>query len=246
MGRLRRQQRTIEQVRFDGAIGLVTAQELLSARESLWRHWRDMLTQGNQRGGQGYKAKCHLCEGRVYIRVVKSSRGEAPAFWHFKGEGIACPWHTGEPLNPEHVRKLQYGGEQESLIHRELCKDIHGFVSADARCTESTCNQRVKADENDKWKVPDVYAKLDGYGRVAIELQLSNTFQTEIAARTSFYNAQGIGLLWVFHRRYPDLEALPTSLKDVVHKQRGNAFLMDYESPDCIRCAKVICAQVLP
>jgi hypothetical protein len=226
MGRVVERQRTIQKVRFDGRIGYVTADELLGARASLWRHWKDMLTQGNQSPGKGYTARCVLCEGTVYIYLPNGF----PAFKHFKGEGETCPWHTGTPLTPDDVRKLQYNGEQESKLHRNLCEAIFGYVRADSRCTDPTCNQRINAAEGDGWKVPDVSATFADFGRVAIELQLSNTFQTEISARTTFYNSQNIGLLWVFHGRRPDLDPLPESLNGVIHKQRGNAFVLDADS----------------
>lgn len=226
MARVGDRQRTIRKVRFDGPIGFVTADELLGAPERLWRHWKDMLTQGKQDAAKGYHAKCVICEGLVYIYLPDGF----PAFSHFKGEGETCPWHTGTPLSPDDVRRLQYGGEQESDLHHDLCEAIFGFVTADSRCTDPTCNQRVKATEGERWKVPDVSATIADFGKVAIELQLSNTFQTEISARTTFYNGQGLGLLWVFHGRRPDFETLPESLSGVVHKQRGNAFVLDADS----------------
>lgn len=230
MARLRPPKRTIELVQFDGMLGFITADQLLTADEKYWRQWRSKLTDGSRGDRKGYVAKCFLCEGRVYIYVVKSKSGEAPAFSHYEGEGDGCAWHIGRNLTPDEERKLQYRGEQESPLHHELCEDIYRFVSADARCTESTCNRRLYAFDGDKWKVPDVSATLTGVGRLTIELQLSKTFQTEISERTIFYNRERIGLIWVFHGKLPDKETLSTSLKDVIHRQRGNAFVLDYES----------------
>lgn len=226
MGKPRPLQRIVRQVRFAGIVGHVTADQLLAADEKYWRQWRNKLTDGRRGDPKGYVARCILCEGRVYIYLPNG----VPAFRHFAGEGLTCPWHTGENLTPDHIRKLQYHGQQESPVHRQLCKDIFGFISADSRARDSRCNEQVSAEVEREWRRPDVYADLEGFGRVAIELQLSNTFQTEISDRTIFYNREGIGLLWVFHNCHPNKESLPESLNDVMHKQRGNAFVVDYES----------------
>ena len=197
----RLKQRTIERAHFDGPLGIVSAKELLEIPESVWRHWKDMLTGGRHSTTAGYVARCALCQGRVYIYLCKGF----PAFAHFKGEGEACAWHTGTALTPDDVRKIQYAGEQESKLHRDLCDAVHDHLSADSRYSNLTCNQRLNAVGGERWRIPDVSATRDGSVRLAIELQLSNTFQTEISVRTIVYNGQDIGLLWVFHGRRPDL-----------------------------------------
>jgi hypothetical protein len=228
--------REIKLVKFAGEIGYVTSDELLAARK-LWQHWRAELTRGRQNEGEGYKATCALCEGRVYISVASSGdelmptgRRVDPYFKHYDGEGTDCKWYTGETLSDDDRRRLQYGGRQESNLHEYLCETIYKFVSSDTRCIKSLWNKYLPKNEQGKDRRPDVYVELAGLKPIAIELQLSNTFQTEIVARTTFYNQGRIGLIWIFHGVQPDKETLPTSLNDVAHQQRNNAFVLDYEA----------------
>ncbi len=235
------QRREIKKVKFDGPVGrllgLVTSDQLLSINSDMWQHWRTMLTKGRQGEPDGYKARCVLCDGMVYIAEV-SSRDEsalggklvAPYFKHFGGEGIDCPWYTGEPLNPDDVRRLQYGGAQESELHKELCRTIYDFISADSRCIKSLCDEYLPANAIGQRRRPDVYAELTGSKPVAFELQLSNTNQPEIVERTAFYNQEGIGLVWVFHGVDPNKELMSASLNDVVNNQRNNAFVLDLDA----------------
>lgn len=173
-----------------------------------------------------------LCQGRLHIYVVRSptDKSELPAFKHSKGQGESCPWHTGEALTPEQARLLQYLGQQESPLHRELCQEIHDFLIRDPRATEATCNKRYTSTVSEKWKVPDVSVNLNGFGKIALELQLSKTFQTAIADRSQFYNNEEIGLIWIFHKFDPSDKSIPTSFKDVIHRQRGNAFVLDLDA----------------
>ena len=232
-----RQRREIKKVRFDGIVGYVTADQLLSVKVDMWHHWRTMLTMGWQDKSKGYKARCVLCDGRVYIAQVSSrdesqpiGRRVAPCFKHFGGQGTNCPWHTGEPLNPDEVRRLQYGGNQESDLHKNLCRTIFELISADTRCTKSLCDEYLPTNAVGQRRKPDAYAELAGLKPMAFELQLSNTNQPEIVERTTFYNQEGIGLIWIFHGVQPDKEKLPASLNDVVYNQRNNAFVLDFEA----------------
>jgi hypothetical protein len=199
---------------------------LLAVDDTYWLEWRQKLTDGWRGDPDGYVGRCGLCDGRVYIYLPNGR----PAFRHFEGQGDTCAWHTGRTLTEDEQRKLQYGGEQESELHKQLCKDLHGFVSADSRCTESTCNQKFSAQDGERWKRPDVSATIEGFGKVAIELQLSKTFQTEISDRQLFYNGEKTGLLWVFYGELFEWNDIAATFKDVIHRQRGNAFVLDLDA----------------
>jgi hypothetical protein len=242
----KKHKRSIEFAQFNNELGLISAEELVSARSELWREWRSRITDNRMDGDIGYQANCLLCKGRVHIYVARSHRAktELPAFRHAKGQGEDCPWHTGDALTPEHVRMLQYLGQQESQLHRELCQEIHGLLLPDPRVTNANCNKRYTSAEGDRWKIPDVSADIEGFGKIALELQLSNTFQTEVSGRARFYNKEGIGLIWIFHKFDPSLNSIPTSFLDVIHRQKGNAFVLDLdaklasveENTLCLKC----------
>ena len=69
-----------------------------------------------------------------------------------------------------------------------------------------------------------------GTPRIAVEIQLSNTFQTEVSARCLHYEREGVGLLWVLYGLDLLADDLPQSFRDVVLRHRGNAFLLDDEA----------------
>ena len=169
----------------------------------------------------------------VYIAKIGTrdkSELSAPCFKHFGGEGKDCPWHTGEPLSPDDWRRLQYGGAQESDLHKELCQTMYDLIRADTRCTKAMCDEYLPANTTGQRRKPDTYAELTGLRPMALELQLSNTNQPEIVERTAFYNQEGMGLVWVFHGVEPDKETLSSSLNDVVNNQRNNAFVLDLDA----------------
>jgi Family of unknown function (DUF6035) len=223
--------RSLRLVTFDGAIGEVGIEELLVLPPSKWQHWRQKLTEGREGLAGGYRAICAKCGGSVYIRAVKSGNLKHPAFWHYPDGDPYCEWHAGKTINPNDLRRDQYLGQQESSRHKILCDDLRNFLAADIRATDLRCNQKLSS-ENDpnKWKKPDVYVNFLGVGKVTLELQLSNTFIVEVTMRTAFYNQEGIGLLWIFHRLNPHKDQIPMNFRDVIQTQRGNAFVIDHES----------------
>lgn len=226
MSRLRPLQRRIESAYIKGHVGLITAEHLLAVADTYWLEWRQKLTDGWRGDPEGYVGHCGYCSGRVYIYLPNGR----PAFSHFEGQGNGCPWHHKRNLTEDEQRKLQYHGNQASQLHEQLCADLHRFVSADPRCIDSKCNQRLNAAEGDKYKIPDVSASIEGFGKVAMELQLSKTFQTEISDRQLFYNGERTGLLWVFYGELFEWSNLAVTFKDVIHRQRGNAFVLDLEA----------------
>lgn len=234
-------QRSIKFAQFSNDLGLISAEDLISARTELWREWRSRITDNRSDSDAGYHAECYLCDGRVHIYVTRSPRSntELPAFRHAKGAGEACPWHTGQAMSPENARKLQYLGEQESPLHKQLCLEIYNLLVLDDRVTKSTCNKRYTSAEGERWKVPDVAGEIQGYGKIAVEIQLSNTFQTEVSERAKFYNKEGIGLIWIFPTFDPS--SIPTSFQDVIHRQRGNAFVLDMDAKLASISQKTLC-----
>jgi hypothetical protein len=62
---------------------------------------------------------------------------------------------------------------------------------------------------------------------VAFEIQLSNTFQTEISDRSLHYRREGVGLIWVLLGHELQSGDLPQSFRDVILRHRDNAFVLD-------------------
>ena len=147
-----------------------------------------------------------------------------PVYAHYPESSVDCPWYQGVNLTPDDARAAQYQGHQESALHRWMCETIAELLAKDPRCALVTVDTYRRPAIEKRGRFPDVYVELNEVGRFAIEVQLSKPFAPEIVARQLHYEAEGVGLIWVFRELKPDL---PQGLHDVITLQRGNAFLFD-------------------
>lgn len=217
-------QRTIQIADLEYPRETLTIQSLLQMPEPRWQHLRNEITLRWKSDPGNPLARCRLCEGPVYIRVQVIADERRSLFAHYQDETTNCPWHKGEPLRADDPRASQYNGQQESALHRWLCRTIANSVSADPRCRSLAVETYLRPSIADRGRYPDVYFELDGLGKFAVEVQLSKPFPPEIAARQIHYDREGVNLLWVF-RDLPD--ELPQGFRDVVAMQRGNPFIFD-------------------
>jgi hypothetical protein len=215
---------------FDLPIGPMSARELLSLAEDAWGNLRDRLTDGARGGQNGLTARCLRCESRVFIQTRKQGGRRLPYFVHYKGGDPTCPWHHGSSLSLDDARAAQYRGQQESRTHRMLCEQIDELAKSDARYIRSTVAQYLPPTESSFGRYPDVYIEWRGFAPFAIEIQLSNTFQTEISARCLHYEREGVNLIWVLYGIDPTTDDIPQSFRDVIRRHRGNAFAIDNEA----------------
>ncbi len=112
-------------------------------------------------------------------------------------------------------------------MHRLLCNLIAELAAADPRAEAVTVDEYLPPTANAHGRYPDVYVRWGGLPPMAIELQLSRTFQTEISARCVHYDREGIALIWVLYGVELDAEDIPQSFRDVLSRHRMNAFLLD-------------------
>jgi hypothetical protein len=221
--------RIIEHALLQG-VGPISAERLLGLSENEWGLLRSAITDGRRARPPRHVARCLRCSGPVFIQA-RAFRGlRLPHFAHFKGGDVSYPWHTGETLHPDDARALQYGGAQESLTHRMLCEQIAELASADERCISAAVSKYLPPTDNERGRYPDVLIDRRGAPRIAVEIQLSNTFQTEVSARCLHYEREGVGLIWVLFGLDLQKDDLPQSFRDVVLRHRGNAFLLDDEA----------------
>lgn len=222
----REPRRIIEAVVFAGGIGVLSADELLAMPNDEWGVLRDRLTDGRQGKANGLTARCTMCETPVYIQTRPLRGRSLPYFAHFKGAPPDCPWHHAKNMTPDQAKAAQYGGRQESPAHRQLCNLIDELIRLDPRYKEGSVGKYVAPTESEYGRYPDVYAKLESLPPLAFEVQLSQTFQTEISARCIHYEREKAGLIWVMHGAAMD-GPLPQSFLDVIRRHRGNAFVLD-------------------
>lgn len=221
--------RIIEHALLQG-IGPISAERLLALPEMEWGLLRSAITDARRARPPAHVARCLMCSGPVFIQA-RAFRGlRLPYFAHFKGGDATCPWHTGETLHPNEARALQYGGAQESAAHRMLCEQIAELAAADERCVSAEVSKYLPPSDNERGRYPDVLIVRRSAPKIAVEIQLSNTFQTEVSARCLHYEREGVGLLWVLYGLDLLANDLPQSFRDVVLRHRGNAFLLDDEA----------------
>lgn len=111
-----------------------------------------------------------------------------------------------------------------------LCEQIDTLAKADARYVRSTVAQYLPPTDSDYGRYPDVYIEWQGLAPFAVEIQLSNTFQTEISGRCLHYEREGVNLIWVLYGIDPARDDIPQSFRDVIRRHRGNAFVIDHEA----------------
>lgn len=224
--------RIIQEVIFDD-LGPLSITDLLRMPRAGWEALRAGIT--DQRSGKpGLIARCLLCQGDVYIRTAKSK----PLFAHYAGSDPNCPWFTGDNMKPDSARAAQYQGRQESEAHRRMCDLIEELAKADSRYKRSAVDAYLPPSASQTGRYPDVLVEWEGLGEFAIEYQMSHTFQTEVSQRCVHYEREGIPLLWVLSSF--DTYHIPQAVSDVVHRHRGNAFVMDQRAVKASREAQTL------
>ena len=211
--------RIIEEVMFEN-LGPLTARELLVMPRDGWESLRAGITD-HRHGKPGMVARCIACHGDVYITTAQGR----PLFAHYQGSDPRCPWYSGKNMHPNDARAAQYHGQQESEAHRRMCDLIAELCALDERCDGAKVDEYRAPTENEHGRYPDVLVDWRGFRQFAVEYQMSHTFQTEVSQRCIHYEREGIPLLWVLSSFDP--ARVPQPVSDVVHRHRGNAFVLD-------------------
>lgn len=219
-------QRKIEYALIEG-IGPVSATELMAWPEVQWGLLRQAITDAWRGKARRHIARCLMCSDGVFVQARAFRNLRLPLFAHFKGATARCPWFSGDPQHPDAVRASQYGGRQESVAHRLMCNQIASLAEIDPTCASVEVGRYLPPTENAHGRYPDVLAVFKSGRKVAFEVQLSNTFQTEISDRCLHYEREGVPLVWVLLGAGFGNGELPQSFRDVILRHRGNAFSLD-------------------
>jgi hypothetical protein len=220
-------QRTIEAASV-ASIGLVFAADLVAMHSNTWGFLRDRITDWH-RGRDGLRATCLSCDGDVYIRTAHRRGKNLPLFQHYAASSVSCPWYSGRNQNVDDIRALQYSGKPEGTLHRTMCETIASLASKDRRCVDTKINEYRMPSEHEHGRFPDVWSTWRGIGEIVFEIQVSNTFETEIAARCKHYEYEGVQLIWIL-AGIDVTQSIPQNFLDVIRRHRGNAFVLDYSA----------------
>jgi hypothetical protein len=232
--------RSIKFAMIGDGVGPVSAEELVATPTMEWELWRRMITDARQSKPPRHIARCMKCGGPVFIQTKVFDGRKWPLFAHYAEAGAACPWHTGRTMDPDDVKAAQYQGTQESEAHRQLCELVGELASADPRTIQVTVDSYLPPTANNYGRYPDVLVRWAGRPAMAIELQLSRTFQTEISARCLHYDREGMPLVWILYGVDLDHGDLSQSFRDVLSRHRMNAFLLDRAAIDASRTERTL------
>ncbi len=223
-------ERSIEEALFELPFGPVTIGEILH-RPELWQLLRDEITDRINSNPSRPLAVCRECGGSVLIAVRARGNNRHPYFAHRSVDQRPCIWHSDPRLRPNDARALQYGGAQESPLHKYLCELAASLIARDLRATTPEVDEYKKLLFGKHGRYPDVYFQLGKFGEFALEIQLSRPFAKEVSSRHLYYKEAGVSLIWIFYNIDPTLQNdLPQGFRDAIARQRGNMFVIDSET----------------
>lgn len=207
--------------------GLMTAGDLARLDTDRWEYLRNSISNYQRGASDEIRAECASCGHEVFVNAPLRA-GHPPFFKHRIGAPISCPWHGMEARHPDHIRAEKFNGLQESPIHRRMCELLLELASRDPNYVPNSgaVDQYLPASTDERGRYPDVFFEWRDHGRFALEFQLASTMQYEIAGRELFYGTQGVTLIWVLGRFSPD-QPMSASFRDIIHRHRGNAFVLD-------------------
>lgn len=227
---MRKPVRRIEAARFHGQVGVVSINELMALPKDTWGNLRDRITDYRSGSPQGIKCTCLACDHPVFIKVSSLNSRKYPLFSHYAPAPDDCQWRSEETSHPDELRAAQYAGKQESAAHRNICDQIAELCRLDQRCTQATVNEYRAPKVEKSGRYPDVNTSWTSFGDIVFEVQLSNTFQTEISERSLHYAREGARLIWVLYGFDLYKDQLKQSFIDVIRRHRGNAFVLDQQA----------------
>lgn len=189
--------------------------DFISVRMSV----RENFQKGN------YLYACALCGTPVYVVASPDKK----FFFRHAHEDGSCTAHTRGRLSLEEIRARKYNGQRESEAHKRIKALIERSLLADSNFQSVAQERSWRAARDPKSRrQPDVQAESNRFGRIAFEVQLSNTFLDEVASRRNFYRENGGLLIWVLGRFLPEYRRL--MVDDLLFSNNSNIFVVDDET----------------
>lgn len=128
---------------------------------------------------------------------------------------------------------MKYDGARESRRHRTIKTMLETSLKADKSIAPESVRveSTVRARNGDwrEWRRPDVQA-LWKDRLLALEIQLSTTFLTVIAARREFYQRNGGLLLWIFDEQVMKDGDMRFTERDVFYNNNSNLFYVTIDT----------------
>lgn len=190
-----------------------------------WRLRQDLKTRYEE--GMQSTIVCAYCFKPTLLR----GGGERKKRLHFTHATInaSCPYQSTENiLSTEDLQRRIYHGLREGPEHKKLKHQLEEVLVAQSSLSHNVSDVKVEQVIRGEYEAtrrrPDISFVWRGQ-RIALEIQLSNTFQTVIVERHLFYKAENIYMLWIFNHLEQHENERPFSKLDVFFNNNENAFV---------------------
>lgn len=171
---------------------------------------------------------CPVCLQPLVIRGVQG--GQQYHFQH-QHDSAACPLKTARTEQHDQLALMLYLARKESAAHRAAKHQIAALLATSPGIAAVAQEQTLFANGADKpagaatqWCRPDIIATLDDGSKLAVEIQLSPLFISELAARQELIRGEGYRLLWVFLSLSDD-ERERFAQRDIIFSNHRQAFV---------------------
>jgi len=206
-----------------------TASDYLGASDFSFYGFRWDIEDDIQEGKS--RIVCAVCRKPVVLRdgfIKKDGTNVQRYFRHLNDKDSDCPIKTPTKFSKGELQARMYNGATESPKHIEMKNRICEVIELDKRFGKPPVQEeRISDPENKRgYRRPDVKADYQGTP-FAFEMQISNTFLTEMVARDRFYRKIKMPLIWVcdgFFNDYPDLR---TFHKDIYYHYGQKLIVFD-------------------
>lgn len=146
---------------------------------------------------------CPFCKTPVILRkgrALKSGERGGDYFAHRKRkEGVKCHLCDQHGMTDQEVRLQQYNYAKETEEHIRLKTLIYETLRQDPHAQDVKM-ERIKRGTitPSRWKRPDVQCTYKGT-EIVFEVQISNTWLSDIVERDTFYQRNNTFIMWVFN-----------------------------------------------
>ncbi len=177
------------------------------------------------------KKECPFCKSRLIVKYSRNNKN--PFFSHTKiADDRKCHLiDENMPLEKKRIQQYNYG--KESQEHIELKEFIEKYLSIDPLTKNLLVEKIMKGEATPyEWKKPDVSCTYDSTS-IVFEVQISNTWLSDIVERDKFYMANKIQILWIFNEFDPKSPDFKTTHSDIFYNNPEiNLFVLDEEAKE--------------
>ncbi len=168
---------------------------------------------------------CPSCKTGVELK--KTEQGDFFFKHNQREEGIKCA--LIDKMSYTEKRIQAYNASREAEEHEKLTSFINDYLKIDPNVIGDPEVEKIVQGKvaSTAWKRPDVKCNYKDQEMV-FEVQISNTWLSDIIARDSFYKKEKVAIIWVFNQFDPLQANLNLTQADIIYNNpEANAFVLD-------------------